>query len=116
VEHLDGRINPRRMLLAVCAAVAIAAPIVMLTYPIPNVPGGWCASGGRPGHYTVETVARIALWAEILAVAGIVLLVAGSRTSWAGRVAVGVVWGLAGAVIIYVAWFFYAGRIDCAFS
>ncbi len=88
----------------------------MLAYPIPNVPGGWCTSGGRPGRYTVETVARVALWCEVLAVTGIVLLVAGSRRSWPGRIAVGVVWGLAGAAIVYVAWFMYAGRIDCAFS
>jgi hypothetical protein len=28
---------------------------------------------------------------------------------------VGLVWGVAGVVIIYVVWFFYAGRIECAF-
>jgi hypothetical protein len=104
------------MLLTICVAVAVVAPIVMLAYPVPQVPGGWCQSGGRPGHYAVETVARVALWGEILAVTGIVLLVAGSRESWAGRIAVGVVCGLAGVAIIYVAWLFYAGRIDCAFS
>lgn len=103
------------MLLTVCVAVAIVAPIVMLAYPIPQVPGGWCQSGGRPGHYTVETVARVALWCEILAVTGMVVLVAGSRESWAGRIGVGLVWGVAGVVIIYVVWFFYAGRIECAF-
>ena len=64
---------------------------------------------------TVETVATDALWCQILAVAGIVILVATSRTSWAGRVVVGVITGLARLVAIYVAWFFYAGRIDCAF-
>jgi hypothetical protein len=105
----------RRVLFTICVAVAIVAPIVMLAYPIPEVPGGWCQSGGRPRHYTVETVARAALWAEILAVTGMVLVVAGSRESWAGRIAVGLIWGVAGVVIIYVAWFFYAGRIDCAF-
>jgi hypothetical protein len=87
-----------------------------MAYPIPDVPGGWCQSGGRPGHYTVQTVARIALWCEILAVAGVVLLVAASRDSWAGRIAVGLIWGVAGAAVIYVAWIVYAGRIDCAFS
>ena len=106
----------RRTLLAICVAVAVAAPIVMLTYPIPQVPGGWCQSGGRPGHYTVETVATAALWCELLAVTGIVILAAASRQSWAGRVGVGVIMGLAGVVVVYVAWFFYAGRIDCAFS
>jgi hypothetical protein len=104
------------MLLRVCAAVAVAAFIVMMAYPIPEVPGGWCQSGGRPGHYTVQTVARIALWCEVLAVSGVVLLVAASRDSWAGRIAVGLVWGVAGAAVIYVAWIVYAGRIDCAFS
>jgi hypothetical protein len=49
-------------------------------------------------------------------VAGVVLLVAASRDSWAGRIAVGLVWGVAGAAVIYVAWIVYAGRIDCAFS
>jgi uncharacterized membrane protein len=104
------------VLLKICAAVAIAAQIVMLAYPLPQVRGGWCQSGGRPAHYTVETVAAVALWAEILAVIGVVLLVAGSRGSWAGRITVGIIWGVAGAAVIYVAWFFYAGRIDCAFS
>jgi hypothetical protein len=104
------------VLFTICVAVAIVAPIVMLAYPIPQVPGGWCQSGGRPGHYTVETVARVALWVEIVAVSGVVLLVAGARESWAGRVAVGVIWGFAGVVVVYVVWFFYAGRIDCAFS
>ena len=88
----------------------------MIAYPIPEVPGGWCQSGGRPGHYTVETVARVALWGEILSVAGVVLLVAASRNSWAGRFAVGLIWGVAGAAVIYIAWIVYAGRIDCAFS
>jgi hypothetical protein len=104
------------MPLAICLAVAVVAPIVMLAYPIPQIRGGWCQSGGRPGHYTVETVAIVALWCEILAVVGVVLLLAGFRESWAGRIAVGVIGGVAGLVIIYVAWFFYAGRIDCAFS
>lgn len=103
------------MLLAICVAVAVVSPIVMLGYPLPQVRGGWCQSGGRPGHYTVETVATVALWCEILAVAGIVILAAASRQSWAGRVVVGAVTGVAGVVVIYVAWFFYAGRIDCAF-
>ena len=73
------------MPLAICLAVAVVAPIVMLAYPIPQIRGGWCQSGGRPGHYTVETVAIVALWCETLAVAGVVLLLAGSRKSWAGR-------------------------------
>jgi hypothetical protein len=103
------------MLLAICVAVAVVSPVVMLTYPLPQVRGGWCQSGGRPGHYTVETVAIVALWCEILAVTGIVILVAASRESRAGRVVVGVTAGLAGGVAVYVAWFFYAGRIDCAF-
>jgi hypothetical protein len=102
--------------LAVCVAVAIVAPIVMLAYPVPQIRGGWCQSGGRPGHYTVETVAAVALWAEILAVTGIVLLLAASRASWPGRVAVGLICGVAGVAIIYVAWVFYEGRINCAFS
>jgi len=104
------------MPLAICLTVAIVAPSVMLAYPIPQIRGGWCQSGGRPGHYTVETVAIVALWCEILAVVGVVLLLAGSRKSWAGRIAVGVIGGVAGLAIIYVAWVFYAGRIDCAFS
>jgi|GraSoiStandDraft_2_1057267.scaffolds.fasta_scaffold380279_2 hypothetical protein len=104
------------MLLTACVAVAVVAPLVMLGYPIPQIRGGWCQSGGRPGHYTVETIAKVALWGEILAVTGIVLLLVATRESWAGRIAVGVIGGLAGAAIIYIAWFFYAGRIDCAFS
>ena len=103
------------MLLAICVVVAVVAPLVMLTYPLPDVRGGWCQSGGRPGHYTVETVATVALWCEMLAVAGIVILVAAAPQSWAWRIVVGVLMGLAGVVVVYIAWIFYAGRIDCAF-
>jgi hypothetical protein len=103
------------MLLAILVTVAVVAAIVVMTYPLPEVRGGWCQSGGRPGHYTVETVATVALWCEILAVTGIVILAAASRASWTGRVVAGILAGLAGVVIIYVVWFFYAGRIDCAF-
>ena len=56
------------MLLTACVAVAVVAPLVMLGYPIPQIRGGWCQSGGRPGHYTVETIAKVALWGESLAV------------------------------------------------
>ena len=34
----------------------IVAFVTIVAYPIPDVQGGWCQSGGRPGHYAVQSV------------------------------------------------------------
>jgi len=96
--------------------VSLAAPVVIATYPIPDLAGGWCVSGGRPGHYTVESVAVVAMWSEVIAALGVVVLLAGAFRSWAGRIAAGLAVGLLALAIVYVTYLIYAGRIDCAFS
>jgi len=96
--------------------VSLAAPLVIATYPIPDVAGGWCQSGGRPGHYTVESVAAVAMWSEVIAASAVVVLLASAFRSWAGRIAGGLAVGLLALAIVSVTYFIYAGRIDCAFS
>jgi hypothetical protein len=77
------RYRGRRSVLAVCAFVAVLAPIVIWTYPLPDVAGGWCQSGGRPRHYRVETVTAVAWWSDVVAVLGAVGIVASIPRSWA---------------------------------
>jgi hypothetical protein len=95
--------------------VSLAAPLVIATYPIPDIPTGWCTSGERPGHHTVESVAVVAMWSEVIAAVAVVVLLASAFRSWAGRIAAGLAAGLVALPIGYFTLLVYAGRIDCAF-
>jgi hypothetical protein len=96
--------------------VSLAAPLIIMTYPIPDVAGGWCQSGGRPGHYTVESVATVAVWSEVIAASAVVVLLASAFRSWGRRIAGGLAVGVIALAIVSVTYFIYAGRVDCAFS
>jgi hypothetical protein len=116
VDLSDAAGRLRWGLLGLSALVALAAPLIIAGYPIPDVRGGWCQSGGRPGHYTVETVAAVAWWSEVVAVIGFVVILASTRRSWTGRITVGLVCGLLALAFLFITGMIYAGRIDCAFS
>jgi hypothetical protein len=93
----------------------IAALLIIAAYPIPDVRGGWCQSGGRPRHYAVQTVTADAMYLDLVAALAVVVA-AGALT---GRL----IWGFVVSVltalpvtaVVLVTGFIYAGRIDCAF-
>jgi ABC-type Fe3+ transport system permease subunit len=62
------------IILLACLATFVVVPVVILAYPLPDVPGGWCQSGGRPGHYQVESVTKALLFLD--GAAALALLVA----------------------------------------
>jgi hypothetical protein len=106
----------RSALIALSALVVLGAPFVIMQYPLPDLPSGWCTSGERPGHYTVETVANAALWCQVAAACALVLVLGSIPQGWPGRIAVGILCGLPLALVVGYTMLLYAGRIDCAFS
>lgn len=93
----------------------IAAFVTIAAYPIPDVPGAWCQSGERPGHYTVQTVTELVLYLDIAAALSVVVA-AGALTGRLGwGIVVSVLTALPVGAFLLVTAFFYAGRIDCAF-
>jgi hypothetical protein len=93
----------------------IAASATIVAYPIPDIPGGWCY-GVRPGHYTVQSVTETALYLDLVA-AGAVIVAAGALTGRLGwGVVVSVLTALPVGAFFLITAFFYAGRIDCAFT
>jgi hypothetical protein len=103
------------VLLALSTLVVLGAPILIVSYPLPELSGGWCGSGGRPGHYTVESVANAALWCQFAAACALMLGLASIPRSWAGRIAVGILSSLVLLPVVGYTVLLYAGRIDCAF-
>lgn len=94
----------------------VAAFTIIATYPIPDIPTGWCSSGERPGHYAVQSVTETVLYLDVVAAAAVVIA-AGACT---GRLGLGLVVSVltalpVGAFLLFTA-LIYAGRIDCAFS
>jgi len=93
----------------------IAAFVTIVAYPIPDVQGGWCQSGDRPGHYAVQSVTQAALYLDLVA-AACVVVAAGALTGRLGwGVVVSVLTALPVGAFFLITAFFYAGRIDCAF-
>lgn len=94
----------------------IAAFTVIVTYPIPDIQGGWCQSGERPGGpYTVQSVTETVLYLDLVAAAAVVVA-AGALTGRLGwGVVVSVLTALPVGAFFLITVFFYAGRIDCAF-
>jgi ABC-type Fe3+ transport system permease subunit len=99
------------IILLACLATFVVVPVVILTYPLPDVPGGWCQSGGRPGHYQVESVTKALLFLD--GAAAVALLVAVTifirRSGWI------LVSLLLGISAVYFAYLMYGGTIECAF-
>ena len=103
--------------LGVVGALGMVAVFVtIVAYPIPHVPGGWCASGGRPGGpYAIQSVTETALWLDLVAALAIVVA-AGALTGRLGwGIVVSVLTALPVGAFLLVTAFVYAGRIDCAF-
>jgi ABC-type Fe3+ transport system permease subunit len=99
------------IILLACLATFVAVPVVIFMYPLPDVPGGWCQSGGRPGHYQVESVAKGLLVLDGVAAAALVAAVAMfTRT---------IPWILAALALglgaVYFGYLIYGGEIECAF-
>jgi hypothetical protein len=93
----------------------IVAFVTIVAYPIPDVHGGWCQSGERPGHYAVQTVTEAALYLDLVAALSVVVA-AGALTGRLGwGVVVSVLTALPVGAFVVITAFFYAGRIDCAF-
>jgi hypothetical protein len=99
-------------ILLACLATFVVVPVVILMYPLPDVPGGWCQSGGRPRHYQVESVAKGLLFLDGVAAAALVATVAifTRRITW---ILAALTLGLAA---VYFAYLIYGGEIECAFS
>jgi ABC-type Fe3+ transport system permease subunit len=95
-----------------CLATFVVVPVVTLAYPLPDVPGGWCQSGGRPGHYRVESVTKALLFLDGAAAVALFLAVAIfiRRIGWI------LVSLLSGLAAVYFAYLLYGGTIECAFS
>jgi hypothetical protein len=109
---VKGAIRPVFLVIVlVCLATFVVVPAVILAYPLPDVRGGWCQSGGRPGHYRVEEVAKALMFLNGAAAAALLVAVAIFTRS--------VGWTLAAltlsVIALYFGYFIYAGAIDCAF-
>jgi hypothetical protein len=99
------------IILLACLLTLVVVPVVILAYPLPDVSGGWCQSGGRPGHYQVESVTKALLFLDGAVAVALVVAVA-IFTRSIGWIVLSLLLGL---TAVYFAYFVYGGTIECAF-
>jgi hypothetical protein len=111
-RHDPGRTHPAFWgVLLACLGIFVLVPVVITTYPLPDPAGGWCQSGGRPGHYTVESVAKALLFLD----GGAVLALIAAAATLTPRFIWVFIAVVLGVIAFCFAWFVKAGTIDCAF-